>query len=172
MAHAVRRASPRAGPAHLTKEGNTMALNDNVIAVLNDLIENGKDGQYGFAKCAERVESSALRDTLFKRSADCARAVAELQELVVQYGGKPAEHGTVLGALHRGWVSVKDTLTANSDHAVLEECERGEDAALARYRKAMKEELPSDVRAVIERQMAGAQANHDQVKMLRDSTHA
>ena len=147
-------------------------MNDDTIDILNDLIENAKDGQYGFAKCAERVKSASLRDTLLKRSADCAAAVTELQGLVVQCGGKPAEHGSVLGALHRGWVSVKDALTGDSDHAVLEECERGEDAALARYRKALKaDNLPPNVREVISRQMAGAQANHDQVKMLRDTTH-
>jgi uncharacterized protein (TIGR02284 family) len=149
-----------------------MARNDNVIDVLNDLIENSKDGQYGFAKCAERVESAQLRATLAQRADDCAKAIAELQEMVVRHGGTPAEHGTVLGALHRGWVSVKDTLTGNSDHAVLEECERGEDAALARYRKALKEDLPADVRSLIERQMAGTQANHDEVKRLRDSTRS
>jgi uncharacterized protein (TIGR02284 family) len=147
-----------------------MAVNDNVIDILNDLIETSKDGEYGFAECAERVESPELRETLRKRSADCAGAVADLQRMVLQYGGKPAEHGTVMGALHRGWVSVKDTLSGNSDHAVLEECERGEDAALASYRKALKEELPADVRSLIERQMAGAQANHDLVKRLRDTT--
>lgn len=145
--------------------------NKDAVDVLNDLIENAKDGQYGFTKSAERVKSAQLRETLNKRAADCQQAVAELQGLVVQYGGKPAEHGTVLGALHRGWVSVKDTLTLDSDHAVLEECERGEDAALARYRKALKADLPADVRSVISRQMAGAQANHDQVKTLRDTTH-
>jgi len=59
----------------------------------------------------------------------------------------------------------------DSDHAVLEECERGEDTALARYRRALKAELPADVRDVIMRQMAGTQANHDQVKLLRDTTH-
>ena len=149
----------------------TNATNNDVVDVLNDLIENAKDGQYGFAKCAERVESPQLRQTMSKRSTDCQQAVTELQSLVVQYGGKPAEHGSVLGALHRGWVSVKDAVTMDSDHAVLEECERGEDAALARYRKALKADLPADVRAVLTRQMAGAQANHDQVKVLRDTTH-
>jgi uncharacterized protein (TIGR02284 family) len=156
----------------LTRKETTMATNDHVIDTVNDLIENAKDGQYGFAKCAERVESPQLRQTLLERSDECGRAVAELQDLVARYGGKPAEHGTVLGALHRGWVSVKDTLTGNSDHAVLEECERGEDAALARYRKAMDDDLPQDARDVIARQMAGAQANHDQVKLLRDTTAA
>lgn len=148
-----------------------MASNNDVVDVLNDLIENAKDGQYGFLKCAERVKALKLRETLSKRATDCQQALTELQSLVVQYGGEPAEHGTVAGALHRGWVTVKDAVTMDSDHAVLEECERGEDVALGRYRKALKADLPADVRTVISRQMAGAQTNHDQVKMLRDATH-
>jgi uncharacterized protein (TIGR02284 family) len=52
---------------------------------------------------------------------------------------------------------------------MLEECERGEDVAVSRYRKALKQNLPADVRAVIQRQADGAQRNHDQVKALRDA---
>ena len=140
------------------------------IDVLNDLIENAKDGEYGFTQCAERVKSSSLKDTLSRRAADCRQGAAELQTLVRSLGGEPADSGTAMGALHRGWVSVKDALTPDSDHSILNECERGEDAALARYRKALKAELTPEVRAVVTRQMAGAQTNHDQVKALRDST--
>lgn len=149
-------------------------MNDrDVIGVLNDLIETSKDGEYGFAKSAERVKAPALKETLQRRSADCARGAAELQTLVVRFGGKPEEGGSAAGALHRGWVSIKEALTRGSgDHAVLEECERGEDTALAAYRKALKEELPAEVRQVLERQMQGVQANHDQIKALRDSTPA
>lgn len=143
---------------------------NDVVDILNDLIENSKDGEYGFAKCAERVESVSLKETMTRRAADCARAAGELQQMVLQYGGKPADGGTALGAMHRGWVSLKDAVTPNSDHAVLEEAERGEDAALARYRKALKQELPADVRELLTRQMAGAQRNHDEVKALRDTT--
>jgi uncharacterized protein (TIGR02284 family) len=140
-----------------------------VIQILNELIETSKDGQYGFAKCAERAESASLKQTLLARAAECESAAVELQALVLQHGGSPEDHGSVSGALHRGWVSVKDALTGRSDHALLEECERGEDAALARYRKALKQQLPIDVQQTINRQMMGVQANHDQIKALRDS---
>lgn len=73
------------------------------------------------------------------------------------------------GALHRGWVSVKSALSVHDDKAVLQECERGEDAAVARYRKALKATLPLDVRALVERQSQGAQRNHDEVRGLRDT---
>jgi uncharacterized protein (TIGR02284 family) len=148
-------------------------INDASINALNDLIENAKDGEYGFTQCAERVQSAALKQTLQRRAADCRSAVAELHALVVGYGGKPAESGTAMGALHRGWISVKDALTPDSDHRILEEAERGEDAALGRYRKALKsDDLTPEVRQVLERQMQGAKANHDQIKSLRDTTPA
>ncbi len=70
--------------------------------------------------------------------------------------------------MHRGWVHVKGSLGADSALSMLDECERGEDAAVARYRKALKAKIPPEVRAVIERQAQGAQRNHDQIKMLRD----
>ncbi len=147
--------------------------NDDVVDVLNDLIETCHDGQYGFSQSAEHVKSNDLRLLFTQRAADCQRAAEELQALVVEYGGKPDDGGSASGAVHRGWVSVKGTLAGYSDKAMLEECERGEDAALARYRKALKEEnLPANVRSVIERQLAGVQRNHDQVKALRDQARS
>lgn len=145
-------------------------VNDETIDVLNDLIENAKDGEYGFRQCAERVKSPSLRQVLERRSADCRTAAAELQTLVVQLGGKAENDGTALGALHRGWISVKDALTPDSDRRIMDEAERGEDAAVARYRKALKAQLTPEAQALVSRQLTGAQANHDEVRRLRDST--
>ena len=143
--------------------------NNRAVEVLNDLIETCKDGQQGFTTSAERVTSSSLRRTLEQRAQECASAASELQALVVQYGGKPEQDGSITGAMHRGWVKLVGAVTGADDHAILNECERGEDAALASYRKAMKAEgLPEEVRAVIARQQQGAQRNHDQIKALRD----
>ena len=71
--------------------------------------------------------------------------------------------------MHCGWVSVKGTLTGYSDYAMLDECERGEDVALANYRKALKQNLPAVARVLVETQMQGAQRNHDQIKAMRDA---
>jgi uncharacterized protein (TIGR02284 family) len=144
-----------------------------VVGVLNDLIETSKDGEYGFTTCAERATSVELKQTFLRRASDCAGGVRELQALVVQHGGKAEDGGTVAGAVRRGWVTVKDALSGHKDQAVLDECERAEDVALSRYRKALKQDdLPATVRQVVERQMAGVQANHDQIKALRDGLRA
>lgn len=43
---------------------------------------------------------------------------------------------------------------------------------MARYRKALKQDLPLAIKSVVERQAQGAQRNHDQVKALRDALKA
>src|SRR5215207_2791404 len=136
-----------------------------VVDILNALLENSRDGEYGFRTCAEEVKSPEMKRVFSERAATCAQGASELTQLIVAYGGKPAEGGTTAGAMHRGWVHAKGMVGANSELSMLEECERGEDAAMARYRKALRYNLPADVRSVVEREAAGAQRNHDQIKM-------
>ncbi|KQM68645.1 PA2169 family four-helix-bundle protein [Xylophilus sp. Leaf220] len=145
---------------------------DDVIDVLNNLIETSHDGEYGFKQLAENAKSPALKQNFLARADECRGAVAELRNEVVAQGGKPDEGGTAGGALHRGWVAVRSTLTTSTDQVLLDEAERGEDTALAQYRKAAKEDLPASVRALVERQLQGVQRNHDQIKALRDQRKA
>lgn len=152
--------------------GNTSGDRDDVIDVLQDLVECSLDGEYGFRACAEQASGADLKSLFMQRADDCRRAVDELSEQIRAQGGKPPEHGSAAGAVHRGWVAVKTSLTTYDDKAVLEEAERGEDNAKARYMKALKKPLPAEVKLVVERQMQGVQRNHDQIKMLRDQYRA
>ena len=156
-----------------TSVSSSDVLSDaDVIDTLNDLLESSRDGEYGFAAVAEHVKAQDIKTLLLRHSDECRAAAAELQTHIRQLGGKAEEGGTAAGALHRGWVSVRATLSVATDHAMLDEAERGEDTALARYRKALKQNLPPTVRALVERQAQGAQRNHDQVKALRDAVKA
>ena len=116
--------------------------------------------------------SSRRRSTLTSRVDDSRRAASELQALVAGLGGKADAGGSASGAAHRGWVNVKAMLTGDSDVAALNECERGEDAALERYRDAIKADLPADIAEVVRRQYEGAKKNHDQIRTLRDAARA
>lgn len=139
-----------------------------VVDTLNDLIETCRDGEYGFSACAEHSQAQNLKTFLWRRAGECRDAAAELETQVLRLGGKPEKGGSASGTLHRGWVAVRSTLSGYTDQAMLDECERGEDSALARYRKALKAPLPAPVRALVQRQFEGAQRNHDEVKALRD----
>jgi uncharacterized protein (TIGR02284 family) len=140
----------------------------NVTSILNDLIETSKDGEKGFRTSAEDTRSGELKSVFVARAAECAKAAATLQQLVTRLGGDPESGGSVAGAVHRGWVNLKASVTGRSDLAILEECERGEDVAKARYKKALDAELPNDIRGIIHLQYNGVVKNHDQIRDLRD----
>jgi uncharacterized protein (TIGR02284 family) len=143
-------------------------MTTNVIAVLNDLIEISKDGERGFMKAAEEAQHASVNDALLESAASCSRGARELQDLVLQLGGKPESGGSMAGALHRGWLDVKSAVGSRSDHAILADCEKGEDVAKKRFHDALEKDLPADVRAVVERLYQGVLQNHDRIRTMRD----
>ena len=145
---------------------------DEVIDTLNDLIETCKDGEYGFRTSSEHAKAPELKTLLLDRANDCQRGASELQSLVTQLGGEADTGGSALGAMHRGWVAVKATLSSYDDKAIMEECERGEDTALTSYRNALAKPLPPQVQAVVDRQYQGVKRNHEQVRELRNRLRA
>ena len=142
--------------------------NDEVLETLNELIETSRNGQKGFDACAKHAKAPELKSVFTTRAGECERAAEELEAQVHACGGRPERGGTAAGALHRGWLAVRSSLTGFDDHAMLEECERGEDVALHHYRKALEKDLPPEVRSLIARQCEGVQRNHDQIRALRD----
>ena len=139
------------------------------VSEIEKLIETCKDGEYGFRTCAEHVKSEQLRTVFLQRAETCRKGASELQAEVTRLGGTAETDSSTTGTIHRGWVNVKAMLTGNSDQAALDECERGEDAALERYRDAIKNDLPSDVAAIVQRQYEGVKKNHDQIRSLRNA---
>ena len=89
-------------------------MNKEAISVLNDLIETCEDGQEGFKTCAEDIKQPELKTLFVQRSADCAKAAAELQSLVRSMGGDPETSTSVSGDLHRRWVDVKSMFTGRT----------------------------------------------------------
>lgn len=146
--------------------------NDNVISVLNDLIETCKDGQTGFKTAAEGVERSDLKTLFYDLSQQRSKFAGELQALVRELGGDPETAGSVSASLHRGWINIKSALTGNDDGAVLNEAERGEDAAKKAYKDALAESLPANVKSVVQSQGTEVNTAHDKVRDLRDKVNA
>jgi uncharacterized protein (TIGR02284 family) len=69
-------------------------------------------------------------------------------------------------------MNIKGTLTGKDDHAILSECERGEDAAVDAYEDALKLALPANILSIIQRQYQSIKQTHDRVKQMRDSKAA
>src|SRR5262245_39042481 len=122
------------------------------VDTLNGLIETCKDGEKGFATASEKVSDGSLKSLFRKYSDQRMQYAAELQAVVAELGSEPAESGHVAATLHRGWIGVKGAMTSNTDKAIIDECEAGEDDAIKNYKDALSKVLPPSIRALIERQ--------------------
>src|SRR5262245_65364178 len=111
--------------------------NDDVISTLNNLIETCRDGQTGFQSAAEGVTDPALKSLFEQYGLQRAKFVGELQNEVLRLGGDPENTGSVAAALHRGWINIKSAVTGKNERSILEEVERGEDAAVRNYQDAL-----------------------------------
>jgi len=139
--------------------------------ILNDLLETLKDGQEGFRVATEDASAEKVKNLLADGSLQRFKYIKELQELAKSLGEpSPTDDSSFIGKVHRGWIAAKAKITGHDDHTILVECERGEDAAVADYGKALNHELPLQVRTILETQLAGVREIHDQVKALRDET--
>jgi uncharacterized protein (TIGR02284 family) len=136
---------------------------------LNSLIEICKDGQKGFQEAAEIVHCNELKAELQGYSRQRAEFATVLQSEVSRLGVTPEKGGSVAGAIHRGWINLKTALTSNDDQAVINECERGEDSAVAAYQDAMKADLAPQVTALLSKQYQSVKQAHDKIRDLRDS---
>lgn len=140
-----------------------------IASILNSLIETCKDGQEGFRNAAENVKTADFKSLFSELSMQRQQFITELQTLVRGLGEDTEKSGSIAGALHRGWIDLKSAMTSGDEHAILAECERGEDSAVAEYRDALEhEDLPANVRSVIQEQAMRVQAAHDRVRDLRD----
>ncbi len=110
---------------------------------------------------------------MFSCSLQRSKFAGELQNELINLGEPaPSEHSTVAAALHRGWINIKSVVTNRDNHAILAECERGEDSAVAEYRKALKAAFPAPLEEIVNRQFQEVLATHNSVRGLRDQLAA
>ena len=147
-------------------------MSTTALSILDDLIETLKDGEEGFRTAAQDVKSPELRALFTGISEERARFAAELRQLAREHGApEPGESSSIAGTLHRGWMHLKAAITGKDDHAILAECERGEDSAIAAFKKALEgHNLPPSARITVEAQYKAVRTAHDRVKELRDKT--
>jgi uncharacterized protein (TIGR02284 family) len=148
-----------------------MSQQKEIISTINGLIETLKDGQEGFRQASEAVKDSQLKTLFNEYSLQRSKFAGELQDEAISLGEhNPGNTSSTAGAMHRAWINLKSAITSQHDHAILAECERGEDSAVSEYKKAMEEEeLSSLIRETISRQYTDVKNAHDRIRELRDA---
>ncbi len=141
-----------------------------ITSTINNLIVTLKDGQEGFKQAAEGVKDPQLKSLFNEYSQQRSRFATELQSQARSLGERePETSSSAAGALHRSWINLKSAVTRGDDHAILAECERGEDSAVEEYKKAIDDDLSAQLREIISRQYAAIKEAHDRIRNLRDA---
>jgi len=147
-----------------------MAQNKETISTVNSLIETLRDGQEGFKQAAEGVADPQLKSLFNEYSRQRARFANALQTQAQSLGeSKPERSSSAAGALHRAWINLKSAVTSGNDHAILSECERGEDSAVKEYGKALNHDLSPSLREIVSSQYSEVKNAHDRIRNLRDT---
>ena len=145
---------------------------DTIGSVLEDLVQTLENGHKGFEQAADHLEGqagTAVVERMRTFSEQRADFSSELRSLASMHGITIADGGSVAGAVHRGWIGMKDALTGDDPTAILGAAETGEDHAVTEYEEALEQDLPNEVRTVIQRQATEVRKAHDEVRALRDN---
>lgn len=131
-------------------------------AAINRLIEACYDGQHGYQTAAHHVTDMKLKKTLGKLALERKYFAEELAQQIDSDSGAPVRHGTFKGALHRGWMELK-----GKDHtAILKECLRGEEAGIACFREVLAQEIPVELKMLLDEHIAHIEAARGQLESL------
>lgn len=149
-----------------------MEISEKAIDMINDLIKINNDRVAGFEKAGTDLENddNGLTVVFNKLAGESRQYVAELTDIARQHGDDVAEGTSTSGDLHRAWIDIKATFTGHDLLAVLNECERGEDAAKTAYNDALDPDngLDFELTQTLQRQQQGINEGHDLIKSLRN----
>lgn len=115
-----------------------MNMEKKILHSLNDLIEIARDGGDFYTEAAGKVKDAEL-SALFGQMATHKRdIVAGLSADVAATGGKPAEHGTMVGTMQQAYGKVRAAL-GDSNYAYVAELEETEDRLLGAFKETIND---------------------------------
>ena len=145
---------------------------ENQASILNDLILINNDRVEGYQKAMEQLkdEDADLKLLFQEKVNQSNRFNSELKRKVAETGNEIETGTTNAGKIYRVWMDVKVFFGGSSREVILDNCEDGEDAALAAYKTALSsDKLLYDAREMINNQHAEIKVSHDKIKALRDA---
>ncbi len=147
-----------------------MSTDNKAVSLLNNLLEKNYDAEQGYKNASEDVENSELKNFLLKKSKERYDFGHQIKAEISKLGGEPDKGSSVTASLHQTWMDLKSAVSKKSNKAVLEECERGEKAALEDYEKAIADgSLVGASLDIIRRQHNEIEADLNKIKTIENA---
>ncbi|AFM02567.1 hypothetical protein Fleli_0056 [Bernardetia litoralis DSM 6794] len=142
--------------------------NKKAIDGLNELIEKNYDAEKGYKEAVTDVENHELKDFFTKSVQQRYEFGHELKTEIQKLGGTVEKGTSITGDLHRVWINLKALVLGKDVEAVVNECERGETAAIEDYEKILKmEEMPMESKTVIHKHLQLIRSSLDHLEELK-----
>lgn len=120
--------------------------NKKLISHLNDLITLDHDAVGAYKASINRIDVPFLKERLREFQSDHVRHIQTLSDVVRRYGGTPKERPDMKGFMLKGFTAVT---SAMGNEAALRAMQGNEMLTNRMYKKALDEQWPEDIRAII-----------------------
>ena len=147
-----------------------MKYTEKMSKKLNALLEKNYDAERGYRNAAEDVDNDRLKKFFLDRATQREVFAKELRMEILSFGEIPEDSGSATGTMHRAWMDLKSFFSSNNEEAILEECVRGDNAAIEEYNEVLSEQatLPPTTVTLLTKQRDEIHASINNVKYYED----
>ena len=148
-----------------------MEKSKEVVEVLNDLVMINNDRISGYERAIKELkqDDSDLKSLFDEMIIESQKIKSDLAHEIQVLHGDVEQGSTEMGKIYRAWMDVKALFTGESRHAILSNCEAGEDAVQKAYKKALEtERFPIFLREMLKQQQASLKDSHEEIRELRN----
>ncbi|MEP6429378.1 MAG: PA2169 family four-helix-bundle protein [Nonlabens ulvanivorans] len=152
-----------------TREEAHRKSHDATVNALNALLEKNYDAELGYKNALTDVKSDNLKTYFMRQAAHRSQYANELDASLRLLNATPVEKGSATAAAHRTWMDFKTAFTGKNDEAILEECIRGDKAAVQEYKDVLEnQDYLHEYKDVVRNQLSGIENTLQTKKGLED----
>jgi uncharacterized protein (TIGR02284 family) len=137
------------------------------IKHLNDLIQLDVDAIHAYRQAIDHIDSVSIRETLERFKSDHERHVTDLSECVRSVGGTPVKlTPDIKGYLLEGFTALR---SVTGTEGALRAMRTNERLTNKTYDRALTEDLPVDVLAIVRRNREDERRHLDYIERVLDN---
>ncbi|MCF6436284.1 MULTISPECIES: PA2169 family four-helix-bundle protein [Pseudoalteromonas] len=140
------------------------------LSTVKELIKVLNAGVEFYTQAKKNIDNLILARIFEKNILDKAQAVSELQKFIVADEGKIEDDNALSVELRESYTKVISLISTDKEHTYLSQLEEVEDKVLRKIDRALKQDLPPSCTLALNQIRSVMQANHDEMKGLKETT--
>lgn len=135
----------------------------NQVDILNHLLLICEDSFYGYQMASESVKSEYLKILFDEYSLERESFITQIKSKLTSLG---ESENNVKSSTNRTSINIKTVLATGDEQAILDECSNNDRTIVEIYEKSLTEDLPHDVKEMIEDQLSKIRSSFNRTSQL------